>query len=138
MNPAKIISVFGEEVHILVAGAETESRSTTVMQISPPGGGPPPHAHTLEDETFFVIEGEYEVTTNGNRHKLLPGQTLYSPRGDVHTFRNIGNTSGKMLVFVAPAGIERYLQELSQLSLPEDLLQLAALSERHGISYPNH
>jgi hypothetical protein len=57
-------------------------------------------------------------------------------RGSVHTFRNVGTTTGKMLVFVAPSGMEKYLEEISALSMPEDMSRLLAISERYGIFFP--
>lgn len=54
----------------------------------------------------------------------------------VHTFRNAGSTTGKMLVFVTPAGLEKYLEEISTLSMPGDRAKLLAISERYGIAFP--
>ncbi len=61
MPVLKSFKVFGEPVEILVDGAATGGRVAVVTQVSPPGGGPPPHLHTREDETFTVLEGEYEM-----------------------------------------------------------------------------
>jgi quercetin dioxygenase-like cupin family protein len=134
MNPVKSFSVFGEPIEILTSGETTEKRSCLVTQLSPPGGGPPTHTHQNEDETFFVLEGEYEVLVNGVSHKLMPGQAMHALRGTTHTFRNVGTTPGKMLVAVVPAGLERYLEELSPLSIPDDLPQVLEISKRFGIT----
>jgi quercetin dioxygenase-like cupin family protein len=136
LNSVKTFKVFGEPVEILVPGEMTGGRSATLTQVSPPGGGPPPHVHTNEDETFFVLEGEYEFLENGQWLKGQPDRAIQAMRGSVHTFRNVGTTTGKMLIFVAPSGMERYLEEISPLSMPEDLSQLLAISERYGISFP--
>jgi hypothetical protein len=48
----------------------------------------------------------------------------------------VGATPGKMLVFVTPSGMEKYLEEISSLSMPADLAKLLAISERYGISFP--
>ena len=42
----------------LVTGEESNGAYFAMEAIVPPGGGPPPHIHTLEDETFYVLEGE--------------------------------------------------------------------------------
>ena len=67
--------------------------------------------------------------------KAEPGAAVHANRGSIHTFRNAGNTSGKMLVFIAPAGLEKYLEEISTLPMPADLPQLLAISERYGITF---
>jgi hypothetical protein len=40
-----------------------------------------------------------------------------------------------MLIFVSPAGLEKYLEEISPLSVPDDMRQVLAISERYGISF---
>jgi hypothetical protein len=79
-----------------------------------------------------VLEGEYEFLENGKWRKAEPARAIQAMRGSVHTFRNVGTTTGKMLVFVAPAGMEKYLEGISPLSMPGDLSQLLAISDRYG------
>jgi uncharacterized cupin superfamily protein len=110
MHDVKTFRVSGEPIEVLVPGEATGGFSTTLTQISPPGGGPPPHSHTNEDETFYVLEGEYEFLNNGAWRKAEPGRAVHAKRGSVntfrraHTFRKAGTTAGKMLVHVSPAG----------------------------------
>ena len=135
MNATKSFNVFGEPMEVLVTGEMTGGLSATLIQTSPPGGGPPPHSHQNEDETFFVLEGDYEFLDRGKWVEVSPGQAVHAPRGRIHTFRNAGATAGRMLVFVAPAGMEKYLEEISALSMPGDAAQLFAISERYGIAF---
>lgn len=55
------MSVFGDEVEFVITGAQTGGRFTQWIETTHPGGGPPPHYHTREDENFYVIEGSVEV-----------------------------------------------------------------------------
>ena len=135
MTAAKSFKVFGELVEILIPGETTGGPSTTLTQTSPPGGGPPPHSHTNEDETFYIVEGQYEILRDGAWIEASPGQAFHSKRGSVHGFRNTGVTAGKVLIFVAPAGLEKYLEELSALSLPADMPAILTLSNRYGITF---
>jgi quercetin dioxygenase-like cupin family protein len=135
MPPVKTFPVLGEQVEILISGQSTEGRSLTMVQISPPGGGPPPHRHENEDESFLVLEGEYEFFKDGKWQKASVGDAIYGGRGYVHTFRNTGATNGRMLIFVAPAGFESYLEEISPLSIPGDMRKLLEISQRYGISF---
>jgi quercetin dioxygenase-like cupin family protein len=114
----------------------TDGKSSTMTQTSPPGGGPPPHRHTNEDETFFVLRGEYEFLYNGEWRKVGEGETLHAMRGSAHTFKNIGATIGTTLIFVTPGGFEKYQEEISPLSIPADRAQLLTISQRYGISFP--
>jgi quercetin dioxygenase-like cupin family protein len=135
LKPVKTFKVFGEPVEILVTGQMTGGQSSTFTQTSPPGGGPPPHSHRYEHETFFVLEGEYEFLENGEWHKISPGETVHAEPGSLHTFRNAGASIGKILIFTTPGGFEKYLEEISVLSIPQDMQQLLAVSERYGITF---
>jgi quercetin dioxygenase-like cupin family protein len=136
MPAIKSFAVFGETVEILTTGEMTGGFSATLTQISPPGGGPPPHLHQREDETFYVVEGEYEFLENGQWRAVAQGEAVFARRGSVHTFRNVGSAPGKMLIFCAPAGMETYLEAISTLSMPADVAQLLAIAERYGTSFP--
>ncbi|MGD0891857.1 MAG: cupin domain-containing protein [Terracidiphilus sp.] len=134
MKPIKTFKVFGEPIEILVSGEMTGGLSTTLIQTSPPGGGPPPHSHANEDETFYVLEGNYELLQDGQWVKAAAGECVQTSRGSFHTFRNAGTTTGRMLVFVAPAGLDKYLEELSAFKAPDDMAAILALSARYGIA----
>lgn len=67
-------------------------------------GGPPRHLHTVEDEWFYVIEGEYIVEVGGQLHHLHPGDSVLGPRGIPHAFAFVGETTGRFLITYAPAG----------------------------------
>ena len=81
-----------------------------------------------------MLEGEYVFLKDGHWVKAEPARAIQAMRGSVHTFRNSGSTPGKMLVFVTPAGMEKYLEEISTLSMLADMAKLLAISERYGIS----
>lgn len=135
MPPTTSFTVFGEPIDVLISGEMTGGRSATIIQTSPPGGGPPPHAHQNEDEVFFVLEGEYEFLQNGVWSKVDVGEAVWGVRNSFHTFRNVGSTEGRVLIFISPAGLEEYFEEISTLSMPWDLAQLLDISERFGISF---
>lgn len=135
MKAVKSFKAFGEPIDILVSSERTGGKSCTLLQTSPPGGGPPPHSHANEDETFFVLEGEFEILADGAWHKIAPGEAAHGARGATHTFRNIGKTDGKVLIFVSPGGFDQYLEEISVLSVPKDMPQVLAISERYGVKF---
>ena len=67
-------------------------------------GGPPRHLHHVEDEFFYVLEGEYRVEVAGQLHTLHAGDSLLGPRGIPHAFAFVGSTPGRLLITYAPAG----------------------------------
>jgi quercetin dioxygenase-like cupin family protein len=136
MEACKSFTVFGEPVEILVDSSITSGAFAVMTQTSPPGGGPPPHRHTHEDEIFTTMEGDFEIFDGTAWHPLPQGSSARGVRGGVHGFRNCGKTAGKIQVIIYPAGLEMYLEEISPLTLPQDLDSLLQVSERYGISFP--
>ncbi len=135
MAREKSFSVLGEEIEILVGGGTSGGRSVTFTELVPAGGGPPPHSHQNEDETFFVLEGEFEFTESGRAVKRVAGESFHATRGAVHAFRNSGEKDGKLVIFAAPAGIDRFFEEISVLALPQDLPKLMEIGARYGIEF---
>lgn len=135
MGPIKTFNVFGERVDLLVSGEMTGGLSATIVQTSPPGGGPPPHRHTREDETFYVLEGQFEFLKDGAWHPVAPAEAVYAARGSVHSFRNCGQSDGKILITVTPSGLEKYFEEISPLSPEKDMPWILAITERYGITF---
>jgi quercetin dioxygenase-like cupin family protein len=76
-----------------------------------PEGGPPPHIHHNEEESFYVLQGTVRIRAGDRTLHASPGEYVQIPRGMVHSFRNIGNDDAKMLLVVKPAGLEKFFAE---------------------------
>ena len=99
-----------------------------------PGAGPPMHIHTREDQTFYVLAGEIEVTVGGERDILRAGDSVFLPRGIPHRLENLTSQSAELLLIIHPPGLERYFQELAQLPKPPPLEVVRSLSAQYGLS----
>ena len=77
----------------------------------PPGGGPPPHIHLHEDETFFVLEWAPTFRLGDERIVAGPGDFVNVPKGTLHCFRNLSDGPLRMILTFTPAGIERFFEE---------------------------
>ena len=132
MAEHKVISVFGEAIEIVVSSKSTNYQCCVGIQTSPPGGGPPPHMHEREEETFMVLEGEYEFFDNGKWVAFRRGETRCSLRGTMHAFRNSGSMPGKMMFITNAGGLDEYFAEISPLILPKDMDRLTEISKHFG------
>jgi len=133
MPLVKSLEVLGDKIDIFVNGQMTNGASATFIQTTKPGGGPPPHRHSREDETFTVLEGEFELLIDG-QWKATVGEVFFAPRGGVHTFRNSGSTIGRILVFIAPAGFENFFEKVSGLNPESDMPKILEACTEYGLS----
>src|SRR5262249_57765711 len=83
---------------------------------STPARGPPLHVHTREDETVYILEGEFRWKLGEERSVSGPGSFVFIPRGLPHTWQCLGDEPGKMLITFAPAGMEGFFESLSSLT----------------------
>jgi mannose-6-phosphate isomerase-like protein (cupin superfamily) len=75
-----------------------------------PGMMVPRHTHTREDETYYVLAGELQVTVADEIFTLTSGDSLTAPRGVPHQLRNSGNVENHYLIMFSPAGFEGFLR----------------------------
>ncbi len=104
----KALFVLGEVVTIKLSGAETNNAYSLIEIISVPGGGPAfLHTHGSQ-ETFWILEGDYEIygqDENGKKYWISAssGETVNGPGNAPHGYRNVGKTMGKVLAMYEPA-----------------------------------
>jgi quercetin dioxygenase-like cupin family protein len=100
-----------------------------------PGGGPPPHIHHREDETFQILEGEYEWTVGGKTFIAEKGATIFAPRGIPHTYCYLGKTPGRLMCVITPAGFEGFFEEIGALSPPQqqDIPRVMEIGKKYGL-----
>ena len=74
-----------------------------------PGMAVPRHTHTREDEVYFVLAGELEVSVGEKTFVLRPGDTLLAPRDIPHELRNSGDATNHYLLVFSPSGFEEFI-----------------------------
>src|SRR5262245_38365694 len=75
-----------------------------------PGMSVPRHTHTREDEAYFVLVGELEVTVGDEVFILRPGDSIMAPRDIPHQLRNSGDAENHYLLVFSPSGFEEFLR----------------------------
>jgi uncharacterized RmlC-like cupin family protein len=77
-----------------------------------PKNGPKSHIHSREDEALYIIDGQFDVQYGNQKFSTKNGFHLFMKRGIAHSFRNVGNKEGRLLVMFTPAGCEKMYEEL--------------------------
>ena len=134
----RVVEAFGDEITFLLTGAETGGRFTMFLSVTPPGMGPPPHLHVVDDEWFHVLEGRAAFFKDGDWTEVPPGTSVFIPHGTVHAFRNAGDTPLKQLIHTAPSGFETFFtlcaEELHREGGP-DMNRITEIATEHGIQF---
>jgi mannose-6-phosphate isomerase-like protein (cupin superfamily) len=102
--------------------------------LSPRALAAPLHRHTREDEYSFVLEGRMGGLLGDEVVEAGPGELVFKPRNEWHTFWNAGDEPCRILEIIAPAGFEHFFEELVDMggALKADPEEVAALADRYG------
>jgi quercetin dioxygenase-like cupin family protein len=132
-NGGPCISYTGNVMHVKLTAKESGGELTVIEDVIPPGAGPPLHVHDRENETYYILEGEFEFTCGDDVVRGGPGTFVHAPRGIPHRYCNVGSTPGRVLFGFTPGGIEAFFIELgTQKELNPPLM--IEIARKHGIT----
>ena len=132
-NGGPCISYSGQVMHLKLTAAESGGELTVIEDVVEPGVGPPLHVHARENESYYVLEGEFEFICGDDVVRGGPGTFVHGPRGVPHRYCNVGATPGRLLFGFTPAGIEAFFTELgSQKELNPPLM--IEIARKYGIT----
>ena len=123
-------------VRFMIDPADTDTRFSLIEHPIPPRAlAAPLHRHTREDEYSFVLEGRMGALLGDDVVEAGPGDLVYKPRNQWHTFWNAGDEPARILEIISPGGFEQFFAELAPLSsgAAPDPEAFGALCERYGL-----
>lgn len=137
----------GDIYNYMTTGKETNNAFFQFEAIVPVGGGPPPHTHSREDESFYIVSGHLEMVLGDAVYQAGPGDFVFIPRGTYHRFKNTGDETAVQLVTFVPAGMEHYFDEVfppvtdrkapPPPITPELIQKLHDVAPRYGLEFPS-
>jgi len=111
-NGGKHIAIAGDINSVLASKTDTGGTYGVVEAKVFPNGGPVPHIQTREHEGFYVLEGEITFTVEGKEIIAKPGTFVNVPPNVTHSFKNKTHVLAKMLIILAPGGLEKLFVEV--------------------------
>ncbi len=142
-NDGEYYSVVGDVYRFIAYAGDTDGTYGFWEATVPPGGGPPPHTHSREEEGFYVIDGEVTIYVDGDEFVAGPGSFVNLPKGSKHRFRNNSDRPIKMLIIVAPGGFEGFFSEVGTkvagmeaqpaANVEEQIARIGAIAPNYGL-----
>ena len=123
-------------VRFMIPGEDAGERFSLVEHPMPPRSlAAPLHRHNREDEYSFVLEGRIGAVLGEEVVYAGPGDLVYKPRGQWHTFWNPDDQPARILEIISPAGFERFFDELVDMGgvVQADPADLGALCGRYEL-----
>jgi quercetin dioxygenase-like cupin family protein len=128
---------------VRVSGAQTGGAFALADHLAQRGNASPVHVHDLDDETFFVLDGELRVFVGEDEHTAGPGTVAVLPRRLRHAYV-VTSATARFLTLHSQAGFEQFAAEAGQpaqaLTLPPppagppDFDALTQAAARYGIT----
>jgi quercetin dioxygenase-like cupin family protein len=110
----KELTLAGKPLAFLVTGED--SKHTCMFEWTVPAGfSTGLHVHRVQEETFYVLEGECEWQVGDQLVRAEPGAYVFIPPGVPHNIGNASDKPARMIMTVSPPGHEHYFEELAQL-----------------------
>ena len=137
----------GDHYHFLnhlmttkVSAEDSDGALTAMEFVGPKGFGPPLHRHDIEDELFYVVEGEVWFSCGEAEGVYGAGATVWLPRGQPHTFQ-IRSDEARVLQITTPGQFDRFVAALGSsipgVELPEPTeinpIEVARIAAAHDI-----
>ncbi|HTF67153.1 MAG TPA: cupin domain-containing protein [Edaphobacter sp.] len=123
-------------VRFMIWGEEAgEQFSLVEHPMSPRALAAPLHRHSREDEYSYVLRGRLGALIGEDVVFAEPGDLVFKPRNQWHTFWNASDGPASILEIIAPAGFERFFSELSDAGGVTNLEPsvLGSLCGRYGL-----
>jgi quercetin dioxygenase-like cupin family protein len=120
-------------VRFHISALQTDGALALLESTGPAGDHTPLHVHHLDDEGFYVLEGQLTLWVGDEMHVLGAGESILAPRGVPHTVRV--DSGARWLVTSTPAGFEGFVRAIgtpeppTALPTPEELTRVAAEHE---------
>ena len=126
----------GVGVRFMIWGEEAGGGFSLVEHPIPPRAlCAPLHKHSKEDEYSYVLTGKMGALLGDDVVYAEPGDLVFKPRDQWHTFWNAGDEECRILEIISPAGFEHFFREMGELTGPPDPDKAADLSSRYGIEF---
>ena len=109
------VKLAGQPMAFLVTGKNTKHTSMFDWTV-PARFSTGRHVHRVQEETFYVVEGECNWQIGEETVRATPGTFVFIPPGVPHNIANATDKPARVIMTVSPPGHEHYFEELAKLT----------------------
>jgi len=102
----------GTLIVIKSTGEDSGGAYTLMEQVAPPGFSPPLHMHHVEDEAYYVLEGQVRFKVGNREFDVGAGGYAFLPSKVPHTFRVEGSQPARILIWSLPSGFDGLIRSI--------------------------
>lgn len=130
------LNILGMKIKFLSTSKDTQNRHSSMLNTVPKGLGAPLHSHPW-DETFYIIEGEIELTIGERQYHLFPGDYALVPANEIHAFKGLSDQDGLMILFESPSHSQAFFQEINDTVklIPDDLGKMQSIGDKNQVKF---
>jgi len=129
---SKPYNVLGMPVHLKVAGMDTGGQMSIFIAEYKKNESPPLHLHD-NDETFYIIDGEFIFQAGDKKFTGKTGDTIFIPRNTPHSTLTVSETE-RMLFTVNPTGnLEKIFEKLDSFKEMPSVEEIVSAHEELGL-----
>jgi len=123
-------------INYIVDGSRTKSLGMFELTVPPGSNVPPPHSHSDNEECVYVLAGILRYAVGAEARDLTAGQTMSTPRGEVHAFSNPFAETARALIVLSPDIGAQYFKDVAAVvnaGGPPDKTALVSVMSRYGL-----
>ena len=123
-------------INYLVDGSATKGVGMFELTVPPGSNVPPPHSHSNNEECVYVLAGTLRYSVGPETRDLTMGQTMRTPKGEVHAFSNPFAETARALIINSPDIGAQYFKDVAAVVStggPPDKTALVAVMSRYGL-----
>lgn len=141
----RAIGLWGWALTLLEEPADDGDTALVFEARTASGGFVPPHTED-NGESFYVLEGVFEIEADGEAHRCEVGDFLVIAPGVLHSLRNVGPGWGRLLIKTSPgSGHLRFFETLGEpiepgadptpLAAPPEFAPIEAVGRECGLYF---
>jgi quercetin dioxygenase-like cupin family protein len=123
-------------INYILDGSHEQSLGMFELTVPPGSNVPPPHSHSNNEECVYVLAGTLRYSVGAQTRDLRPGQSMSTPKGEVHAFSNPFNETARALIVLSPDIGAQYFKDVAAVvnaGEPPDKAALMSVMSRYGL-----